>query len=249
MTTAILVDDEANLLEYLARKLKLLWPELEILGTASNGREALDLIRVQTPDILFLDIHMPGLSGLDVAAALPPGIRVVFVTAHDEYAVAAFEQAAVDYLLKPVEEDRLAATVRRLQARAAVPALAWEELAGMLGRHARPDAGGSLKWLRATRGEATHLIPVESIVYLRTEHKYTSVVLPTEEHLIRTPLATLEASLDPDQFWRIHRGIIVRVQEILQAQRDLGGRYTLTLRSRPEQIRTSRTYAGLFRSM
>ncbi len=250
MTTAVLIDDEPNLSDYLSRRLAELWPELEILGTAANGRQALAMCEELAPDIVFLDIRMPGLSGLQVAEALDPEIRVVFVTAYDEYAVQAFETAAVDYLLKPVDDARLALTIDRLKI-----ATSEEEKAALskaigqvLGELSRPESD-HLQWLRAQQGGTTQLVPVDSVIYFQADGKYTSVVTATAEHLIRTSIRELEEALDPKRFWRVHRGTIVRVDEITEARRDLRGRYTLTLRSRPEQLRTSQKYGHLFKGM
>lgn len=246
MTTAVLVDDEPNLTRYLTHKLSQAWPELEIVGTAVNGRQALALCEELAPDIVFLDIQMPGLNGLQVAEALDPEIRVVFVTAYDDYAVEAFETAAVDYLMKPVEDGRLARTVARLKEshQAIDPAM----LSDLIGRLSNP-ASKHMAWLRCQQDATTRLVPVDSVVYFRAEGKYTSVFTATEEHLIRMSISELEAGLDPDRFWRIHRSIIVRVDEVLEARRGLRGRYDLTLRSRPEQLRTSQKYGHLFRGM
>jgi DNA-binding LytR/AlgR family response regulator len=247
VTTALLVDDEPNLLAYLERKLGEVWPELTVVGKAGNGREALALAADLQPDIAFLDIQMPGMSGLKVAEALDPDIRIVFVTAHDEYAVAAFEAAAVDYLLKPVDEQRLRLTRERLEASEIV--LDRDALARVISQITSRPGGPGLKWLRSERGGATQLIPVESVVYFKAEGKYTSVLTASEEHLIRTSIRDLEDQLDPDVFWRVHRGLIVRVEEISEARRDLRGRYSLTLKHRPEQLRTSQKYGHLFKGM
>lgn len=246
MTTALLVDDEPNLLIYLERKLNAAWPELSIIGTAANGRQALTMSAELAPDVVFLDIQMPGLNGLQVAQALDPEIRVVFVTAFDEYAVPAFEAAAVDFLLKPVDDGRLAVTVARLKEATADPDR--EALTRVL---AQLSSGGReyLKWLRSQQEGSTRLIPVDSVVYFQAEGKYTSVLTATEEHLIRTSIKELEEELDPGLFWRVHRGTIVRVDEILEASRDLRGRYTLSLRSRTERLRTSQKYGHLFKGM
>lgn len=246
MTTALLVDDEPNLLAYLERKLAIAWPELNIIGQAANGRQALSMSEELAPDIVFLDIKMPGLTGLQVAAALDPEVRVVFVTAFDEYAVPAFEAAAVDYLLKPVDDERLALTVARLKAATTDPNR--EALNRVLAQLGGSESN-QLKWLRSQQDGSTHLIPVDSVIYFQADGKYTSVVTATEEHLIRTPIKELEAGLDPAVFWRVHRSTIVRVDEILEASRDLRGRYTLSLRSRPEQLRTSQKYGHLFKGM
>lgn len=250
MTTALLVDDEPNLTDYLARRLAELWPELEIIGTAVSGRQALAMSEELAPDIIFLDIQMPGLSGLQVAEALDPEIRVVFVTAYDEYAVQAFEAAAVDYLLKPVDDARLGVTIQRLQRAASEPEkqVLANAIGQVLGQLNHPDAG-HLQWLKAQQGGTTQLLPVASVVYFQADGKYTNVATAAGEHLIRTSIRELEDSLDPNQFWRVHRGTIVRVEEIAQAHRDMRGRYTLSLRSRPEQLRTSQKYGHLFKGM
>lgn len=250
MTTALLVDDEPNLSDYLSRRLAELWPELDILGSAVNGRQALAMCEELAPDIVFLDIQMPGLSGLQVAEALDPEIRVVFVTAYDEYAVQAFEAAAIDYLLKPVQDARLAVTVERLKAAAGEDekAALSSALGQVLGQLSRPESN-HLQWLKAQQGGTTQLVPVDSVIYFQADGKYTTVVTAAGEHLIRTSIRELEEALDPKLFWRVHRGTIVRVEEIAEAHRDLRGRYTLTLRSRPEQLRTSQKYGHLFKGM
>ncbi len=250
MTTALLVDDEPNLSEYLARKLAELWPELEVLGSAVNGRQALAMCEELAPDVVFLDIQMPGLNGLQVAEALDPEIRVVFVTAYDEYAVKAFEAAAVDYLLKPVDDARLALTIERLRVAASAEektALS-SAISQVLGQLSRPESD-YLQWLKAQQGGSTQLVPVDSVIYFQADGKYTTVVTTGGEHLIRTSIKELEESLDPNRFWRVHRGTIVRVEEIAEAHRDLRGRYTLTLRSSPTQLRTSQKYGHLFKGM
>jgi DNA-binding LytR/AlgR family response regulator len=245
MPTALLVDDEPNLSRHLARKLSRLWPELTVVGTPRSGREALACVAGQRPDIVFLDIRMPGLDGLQVAKELPPEVRVVFVTAYDDYAVQAFEAAAVDYLLKPVNDERLALTVQRLL----TGAHSMNSLAGLLERLRHPSADHYLQWIRAGRGEAVTLIPVSAVVYFQADRKYTTVRTAGEEHLIRTAISELEQRLNPDEFWRVHRGTIVAAREVVEARRDLRGRYNLRLRSRPEPLRVSQSYSHLFRQM
>lgn len=245
MPTALLVDDEPNLRRHLADKLARLWPELTIAGNAGNGRDAIALAAEVEPDIVFLDIRMPGQSGLEVAAALPSGTRIVFVTAYDDYAVEAFEAAAVDYLLKPVSDDRLAATVDRL--RAAAPG---EERVSRLLRDLLEQAPQRhLQWLRVGRGDTVNLVPVSAVCYFKSDQKYTTACTAGDEHVIRTPLAELERTLDPERFWRIHRSTIVAADQILEARRDLRGRWVLTLRNRPESLRVSQRYAHRFRQM
>lgn len=245
MPTALLIDDEPNLSRHLAQKLERLWPELVIQGTPSSGREALASVAGDKPDIVFLDIRMPGLDGLQVAAQLPADIRVVFVTAYDDYAVQAFEAAAVDYLLKPVSDERLAVTVERLRSPAPSP----EALHDLLARLQPAPTEPYLQWIRAGRGDAVTLVPVSAVVYFQADRKYTAVRTASAEHLIRTAISELAERLDPDAFWRVHRGTIVAAREVVEARRDLGGRITLRLRSRPETLRVSQSYAHQFRQM
>jgi len=250
--TAILVDDEAALLAYLATQLETCWPELEILDTAQNGREALGKIGEQVPDVVFLDIKMPGMTGLDVASKLSPETQLIFVTAFDEYAVQAFEQAAVDYLLKPVDTDRLALAVERVKARLQSgerpETSALQAILAQLNPDSEPQQE-YLQWLRVGAGDEVTLIATDEVVYLRSDHKYTSVFTASAEHVLRAPLTELERQLDPNRFWRIHRGTMVAVKEIKAARRDLRGRYTITLRSRGDTLRSSAAYKHLFAQM
>jgi DNA-binding LytR/AlgR family response regulator len=245
--TAILVDDEPNVLDHLQAMLAIAWPELEIAATAHNGRAALELARDLEPDVMFLDIHMPGLSGLEVAARLQADVNVVFVTAFDQYAIAAFEAAAVDYLLKPVTSARLEATVARLKHRD--QPRNHDELRALIERLVGADRPSHLQWLRAGQGETVQLVAVDDVAYFRADQKYTSVFTANGEYLIRTSIRDLAAQLDPSHFWQIHRAIIVNVRDVVKASRDLRGRYTLTLRSRPERLRSSQTFGHLFKQM
>ena len=244
--TAIIVDDEVTLIHYLTSKLALAWPELEIVGTAVNGRQAIALATETQPDIVFLDIHMPGLNGLQVAEALPQDCQVVFVTAYDQYAVDAFERAAVDYLLKPVSEDRLRKTVKKISE---ADNSKKDEILSVLKELAPNNSKQHLTWLRTGLNETTELVSVDEVIYFQADQKYTTVYTANREHIIRMSIKELEANLDGDIFWRIHRGTIVRVDEIVKAVRDLRGRYTLTLRSRNDTLRTSQTYGHLFKQM
>lgn len=246
MPSALILEDETLLAAQLRDKLALLWPELEIVGMPVEGREALRLARRAQPDFAFLDIRLPGMSGLEVAAALPARTRVVFVTAYDEFAVEAFRAAAVDYLLKPVKDQRLSATIERLrrdgdQNRDALLALLQE--IGAAG------ARTYLQWIRAGLGGTTVLVPVDDVVYFRAGDRYTIVITRDREHLVRRSISQLETQLDPGKFWRIHRGVIVRVDQIVSASRDLRGRYALRLRDRPETLRSSQTFGHLFKHM
>ena len=244
MTRALILEDEPLLATQLRGKLALLWPDLEIVGMAIEGREALRLAGESQPDIAFLDIRLPGMSGLEVAAALPDHTKLVFVTAHDEFAVDAFRAAAVDYLLKPVSDERLAVTIKRLRREETQNR---EELLVLLERIGAGAAPAHLQWIRAGLGDTTVLVPVDEVVYFRADAKYTSVITREREHIVRRAISLLESQLDPDKFWRIHRGLIVRVDHIISADRDLRGRYVLTLRDRPEKLRSSRAYGHLFK--
>jgi DNA-binding LytR/AlgR family response regulator len=243
--TAIIVDDEITLIDYLQKKLAQLWPELEIAGTAVNGRQAIALATETQPDIAFLDIHMPGLNGLQVAEALPADTQIVFVTAFDEFAVQAFEQAAVDYLLKPVSDTRLQAALDRLRAEDNNNR---DALMSLL-RDLNPQANQHLAWIRAGLDDTTELVPVNDVVFFQADQKYTTVATAHKDYVVRKSIKDLELELDPNQFWRIHRGTIVRVDQIVNAKRDLRGRYTITLRDRPESLRASQSYGHLFKQM
>ena len=244
MKTALILEDEPYLARQLRDKLALLWPELEIVGMPAEGREALRLARTAEPDIAFLDIRLPGMSGLEVAGALPAHTRVVFVTAYDEFAVEAFRTAAVDYLLKPVTDERLVATIERLRREDRQNR---EELLALLQQvSARPSW---LQWIRTGVGETTVLVPVEEVIFFRAAAKYTSVITREREHCVRRSIGQLETQLDPGRFWRIHRGTIVRIDQIVSARRDFRGRYVLTLREHPEKLRSSQAYGHLFKQM
>jgi DNA-binding LytR/AlgR family response regulator len=247
--TAVIADDEPRLADFLRDRLSVLWPELLIAGIAHNGPEAQALIEREAPDVAFLDIRMPGLSGLDVARAAGSDVRIVFVTAFDEYAVQAFKHAAVDYLLKPVADDRLAETVARLKASANAPgnASVGEVLAAIA--TLRQDAPERLAWIRASRGAQVVLIDIDDVCYFQANDKYTSVFTADGESLIRTPLRELAAQLDARHFWQVHRGTIVNLRHVATTTRDLAGRVTLHMKSRPEVVTVSRAYAHLFKQM
>ena len=244
---ALIAEDETHLADDLVRRLARLWPELNIVGVVQDGLAARQALIELAPDIAFLDIRMPGLSGLDAAKSAPPACRVVFVTAHDEHAVAAFEQAAADYLLKPVSDARLEKCITRLQ-QATPPQTdaLLAQLQNLLGTAAKPEP---LRWLRAQVGQDIRLIAVADVCFFQATDKYTSVVTRDGEFLLRTPLKELAAQLDPELFWQIHRGTLVNAQQIKAARRDLLGRFALTLRDRPETLSVSRSYAHLFRQM
>lgn len=278
MTTALLADDEPHLLSYLEEQLAAAWPALQVVGRAQNGIEALRLIDELAPDVVFLDIQMPGLNGLELARRLAadagPGNtapQVVFTTAHEQYALQAFDSAAFDYLLKPVRLERLQRTVARLQetlaerapasAPSAHPGTA-AQLAAMLRQlgvpvpgtpaataHGMAPAAAPLRWIRAAQGQETRLIAVEEVIYFQSNDKYTSVFIADGEHLIRTPLRQLREQLDEQQFWQIHRGVIVAARHVAGTRTDFRGRLLVRLKGRDEELVVSRNYADLFRQM
>jgi DNA-binding LytR/AlgR family response regulator len=248
---ALIAEDEPHLADDLTRRLTRLWPALEIVNVVHDGLAARRSLIELAPDIAFLDIRMPGLSGLEAAKSAPTGCRVVFVTAHDEHAVTAFEQAAADYLLKPVSDARLEKCISRLQQtmQQAMPAQTdalLTQLQGLLGASGKPEP---LRWLRAQVGQDVRLIAVDDVCFFQATDKYTSAVTRDGEFLLRTPLKELTTQLDPALFWQVHRGTLVNVHQIKAAKRDLLGRLSLTLRDRPETLAVSRSYAHLFRQM
>ena len=249
--TAIIADDEQHLANYLHDRLGALWPELTVAGIARNGLEAMRLIDDESPTIVFLDIRMPGLTGLEVASRLDAKTHVVFVTAFDQYAVEAFDRQAADYLLKPVTDERLARTIARLKGKLA-NAEAPGDVAALLKQLAKilPTSKNTyLRWIRASVGESVRQIPVEDVWYLQAQDKYVSVYTKDGESLIRTPLSELSAQLDPAEFWQIHRSTIVNVNRVVSTQRDVMGRTQIKLRDCKAELPVSRAYAHLFKQM
>ena len=224
---ALIAEDEPLLRAQLKARLCEAWPELDIAGEAENGAEALAMIEALHPDVAFLDIRMPAMSGLDVAQKLVGRVHVVFVTAYDEYAVAAFEEGAVDYVLKPVTAERLAKVVARVKEGAAAP----------------------LKWIRASLGATMQMIAVDDVLYFQAEDKYTKVVTEGGSALIKKPIKELFDELDAEAFWQIHRGTIVNLRAIAKIERDWRDQPVITLRARPEKLTVSRTFAHRFKSM
>ena len=244
---ALIAEDEPHLADDLLRRLARLWPQLAIVDVVHDGPAARQALIELAPDIAFLDIHMPGLSGLEASQAAPPGCRVVFITAYDEHAVAAFEQAAADYLLKPVSDARLEKCLARLkQAMPTQSDALLAQLQSLLGAAGKAE---TLRWLRAQVGQDVRLIAVDDVCFFQATDKYTSAVTRDGEFLLRTSLKELASQLDPDVFWQVHRGTLVNVRQIKAAKRDLLGRLTLTLHERPETLAVSRGYAHLFRQM
>jgi DNA-binding LytR/AlgR family response regulator len=245
--TAVVAEDEATLRQELIEQLGRLWPELAIAGEAADGIEALRLLDELRPDILFLDINMPGATGLDVARQASGKSRVVFVTAYDQHAIAAFEAGAIDYVLKPVSAARLFATVARLKERLAAPPMRLEPVLNAL--PSANAARSTLRWINASVGNNLRLITVDEIQYFQSDNKYTRVVLPDGEALIRKSLKELLDELDPQQFWQVHRSTVVNVAAVAGATRDFRGRLQLKLKQRPETLLVSDTFAHLFRQM
>ncbi len=250
--TALIADDEPHLARALAAELTRLWPDLQLLPIARNGVEAAEQIAAHKPDLAFLDIQMPGLTGLEVAQGIEGNTRVVFVTAYDEYAVQAFEQAALDYVLKPVKAERLQRTVERIQ-RAMQQAAGEDNGAQLLSalRKLVPNTAGTerLRWVRASAGELTHQVPVDEVLFFRADDKYTCVLMAGAEHLIRTPIAELAAQLDPQQFVQVHRSTIVNLAYLAGTRRDEVSRLFLRIKGHTQELPVSRAYVHLFKAM
>jgi len=247
--SAVIADDEPLLRAMLRTRLARLWPELEIRHEMSDGRGVDGVITEHSPDLFFLDIHMPGVNGLEAARAVGCRAHVVFVTAFDQYAVEAFERGAIDYVLKPFNDERLALTVERLKERlerppASLEALV-EQLAGRLG--ARPVE--RLRWVKASVGSSVRLIPVEEILFFQSDEKYTRVVTCESETLIRKPIKELLDELDPDKFWQIHRATIVNVDHIASVKRGLKDQAEIALKDHRETLVVSRAFTHLFKQM
>jgi DNA-binding LytR/AlgR family response regulator len=250
--TAIIAEDEATLRGQLVEQLGQLWPELAIVGEAADGVQALRLLDEHRPDVMFLDIQMPGATGLEVARQASGRCHVVFVTAYDQHAVAAFDQGAVDYVLKPVSAARLFTAVSRLKQRLGTPPARLDAtlngLAGA-GAPASTSARQYLRWINASVGQNVKLITVDEISYFQADNKYTRVVTAEGEALIRKPLKELVEELDPNQFWQIHRSTLVNAISIAGVTRDFRGRMLVKLKSRPETLLVSDSYTHRFRQM
>ncbi|RXQ98912.1 LytR/AlgR family response regulator transcription factor [Pseudoxanthomonas composti] len=254
MAECVVAEDEDLLRAALVAQLRQAWPELEIAAECSDGASALEAIAERQPEVAFLDIRMPGLTGIEVARAVAdasPRTQVVFVTAYDQYAIEAFEHGAVDYLLKPVTGERLQATVQRLRTRSqpAAPDVAvLDALLQRLAPRARPQAA-PLAWVTASAGRETRLIMVEDVAYFRADHKYTVVMTAEGEALLRTPLRELLGALDPAVFKQVHRSTIVNLRAVASVIRDDSGKGQLRLRNRPELLTVSQPFMGLFKGM
>lgn len=255
--TALIADDEPHLARALAAELAVLWPSLAIVHQARHGLDAAERIAALQPDLAFLDIQMPGLTGLEVAQGIEGRTRVVFVTAYDEHAVAAFEHEALDYVLKPVTRERLARTVARVQRTLAAPAGMAADDARLLAALQRllPRAPGAvapepLRWVRAGSGEIVHQVPVADVLYFRADDKYTCVhAVGGAEHVIRTTIQELAQSLDPRFFVQVHRSTIVNLQHLAGTRRDEASRLFLRIKGHATELAVSRAYVHLFRAM
>ncbi|NID15043.1 LytR/AlgR family response regulator transcription factor [Luteibacter yeojuensis] len=253
--SCIVAEDEKLLAAALQRELAIAWPELEVVEVAEDGGAALDAIATHRPDVAFLDIRMPGLTGLEVAAAAAdasPRTLVVFITAYDQYAIDAFERGAVDYLLKPVTPDRLAQTVTRLRTRladASRHASRTAQVARDLGERLEGAQDEPLTWITASTGRATRLILVEDVIYFRADNKYTLVATAEGDALLSRPIRELLRQLDPKTFRQIHRSTIVNLRQVASVERDDSGKGCLRLRGRPETLAVSQPFMTLFRAM
>ncbi|MBC7994265.1 MAG: response regulator transcription factor [Rhizobacter sp.] len=273
---AVIADDERLMREQLRARLSEVWPELQIVAEAKNGIEAVELTRQHRPDIVFLDIRMPGMTGVEAArqiAQLPdelpdeaeeddswPGCEIVFITAYDQYAVEAFEQGVVDYVLKPAERERLQLTVERIRKRLALRETTHEpppsagadmqQLLHKLAHQLNPGAAAHrLKWIQATVGQSIQMIPVDDVLFFISDEKYTRVQTATLEALIRKPIKELIDELDPEAFWQIHRSTLINTRAIAGVSRDMRGRQLVSVKGHPEKLEVSRSFTGLFKGM
>jgi len=258
MPTAIIADDERLMRDQLRMRLEQVWPELDIVGEAKNGEEAVELVGQCKPDFTFLDIRMPGKTGIEAAREIGERSQIVFVTAYDQYAVEAFERGAVDYVLKPSEPERLKVTVERLKARLKArldntPELVVNDsVTAMLSQLAEKIAAPKpkhLQWIQASIGQDLRMIPVEDILFFRSDEKYTCVQTSSFEALIRKPVRDLADELDPALFWQIHRATLVNVNAIEGVTRDIRGRHLVLVKGRPEKLEVSRSFLHLFKQM
>jgi len=255
MTRALIADDEPHLALYLQEQLALLWPELEIVRIARNGNEAAAAIEELEPDVAFLDIQMPGLSGLEVAQGIEGDTQVVFVTAFDRYAVQAFDHAALDYLLKPFKTDRLVRTIERVREALALRAAGRDtpadaRLADALQQLTRgPAPAARLRFIRASQGEYVHQIAVSDVLFFHADDKYTVVQTVNGEHLIRTTISELAEQLDPEQFWQVHRSTLINLNYLSGTRRDEKSLLFLRIKGHASELRVSRAYVHLFKAM
>jgi len=269
---ALIADDERLMREQLRARLAEVWPELEIVAEAKNGLEAVELTESHRPDLVFLDIRMPGMTGVEAARAIAQlpvdeddgggwkGCEVVFITAYDQYAIEAFEQGVVDYVLKPAERERLGVTVERIKKRLAqrehgastaddAPPPAMQQLLQKLAARMDPGKAPQLRWIQATVGQNIQMIPVDEVLFFISDEKYTRVQTATVEALIRKPIKELIEELDAEVFWQIHRSTLVNTKFIAGVSRDLRGRQLVAVKGCPEKLEVSRSFTGLFKGM
>jgi len=244
--SAVIADDEPLLRASLRGALREAWPELEIVGEAANGAEALHAVREHRPRVAFLDIEMPVMNGLEAARELGGAAHVVFVTAYDRYAIDAFERGAVDYILKPATPERLGETANRLRSRLADAPRALGALVEELARRI-PSGAPPLQWIQASLGSTIRLINVDDVLYFQSDTKYTRVVTADSHALVKTPVRELASQLDARHFWQVHRGTLVNIRAIESVSVDETGRRDIALRGRPERLEVSRTFSHLFK--
>lgn len=250
IVTAVLAEDEAPQRADLLERLAAAWPELEVVAACEDGISAMQAIVEHRPQVVFLDIRMPGVGGLDVArAAAASGALVVFTTAYDEYAVRAFEAGAVDYLLKPIQAERLQQAVARLQARLLEPAGDQSADIESLEARLRPSGDRLIRWISASAGDSVRMIGIDEVLYFQARDKYVTVVTAEGDAVIRTSIKDLLAGLDPDTFWQVHRGTIVRVSAIDRMRKDELGKHAIHLRGRDESLPVSSAFVHRFRGM
>ena len=269
---ALIADDERLLREQLRARLAEVWPELQIVAEAKNGVEAVQLTEAHHPELVFLDIRMPGMTGVEAARAIAQlptdddtadgwrGCEVVFITAYDQYAIEAFEQGVVDYVLKPAERERLLVTVARIKKRLAqrqgddaqgddAPPAGMQQLLQKLAARLDPAKAPTLRWIQATVGQSIQMIPVEEVLFFISDEKYTRVQTANLEALIRKPIKELIEELDAEEFWQIHRSTLVNTKFIAGVSRDLRGRQLVAVKGHPEKLEVSRSFTGLFKGM
>jgi len=249
---AIIAEDEANIRTGLKLMLKRLWPELQICAEAQNGKEALALIEREKPDVVFLDIQMPELTGLEVGERVSAKTKVVFVTAYDHYAVQAFESEAIDYVLKPVTEERLSKTLARLKQQLTEnhdPSHLDFKIKKIAQLLEKKEASEKLKIIKVKRGSELHILPISQIYYFKAENKYTTVQTIQNEFIIKTSIRELEEKLDPEQFWRVHRSAIVNIEKIDKIKRTFTNRMVITFAKINQTVAVSKTYEHLFQHM
>lgn len=250
MTAAVIADDEPLLRAQLRARLARLWPQLQVVHEMENGRGVDDVLARFSPRVFFLDIHMPGANGLEAARVIGNRAHVVFVTAYEQYAIEAFERGAVDYVLKPFTEERLAVTIGRVKERVGNAPPDIEALVQSLAARLQPPAApGYLRWIKASVGSNVRLIPVEEVFFFQSDEKYTRVVTCDGETLIRKPIKELLTELDPERFWQIHRATIVNVDRIASVKRGLKDQAEITLRDRASTLMVSRAFTHLFKQM